>query len=93
MLVVRVVVEALQQQSAARRTALNGHLKLPRVARVIVKQTRCSLDFQVDLAEGMIMMEVWTMIVYGAAENLPRIRSRLWLTGRQRQSWDIVSNG
>jgi len=79
MLMVRVVVEALQQQSAARRTALNGrHLKLPRVARVIVKQTRRSLDFQVDPAEGMIMMEVWTMIAYGAAENLPRIRSRLW---------------
>jgi len=35
------------------------------------------------------MMEVWKMIVYGAAGNLPRIRSRLWLTWRKKQSWDI----
>ena len=34
-----------------------------------------SLYFQVDLAEGM--MEVWKMIEYDAAGNLPRIRSRL----------------
>jgi hypothetical protein len=81
MLMVRVVVEALQQQLAARRTALNRRrLMVSRLVRGIVRQTRRSLNFKVDLAEGMIIMEVWKMIVYGAAGNLPRIRSRLWET-------------
>ena len=41
-----------------------------------MKQMQRSLYFQVDLAEGI--MEVWKMIEYDAAGNLPRIRSRLW---------------
>ena len=37
------------------------------------------LDFQVDTGGDDGIMEVQKMILYDAAGNLPRIRSRLWL--------------